>query len=152
MSICSCSPPPLPTIPFRRLRRGCRPGWQWTRGAAFDVQAVCAGFIFALAIADNALALGQARTALVVGAETFSRILDWDDRGTCVLFGDGAGALVLRAVAAAEAGGRYILRTICIRTARNTTSSMSMAARPRRNAPVFCGWRAARYSAGRSSI
>ena len=66
------------------------------RGAAFDVQAVCAGFIFALATADNALRLGQARTALVIGAETFSRILDWEDRGTCVLFGDGAGALVLQ--------------------------------------------------------
>jgi 3-oxoacyl-[acyl-carrier-protein] synthase-3 len=68
------------------------------RGAAFDVQAVCSGFIFALATADNALRLGQARTALVIGAETFSRILDWEDRGTCVLFGDGAGALVLNAV------------------------------------------------------
>jgi 3-oxoacyl-[acyl-carrier-protein] synthase III len=82
---------------------------QMTRGAAFDVQAVCAGFIFALSIADNALRGGQARTALVVGAETFSRILDWDDRGTCVLFGDGAGALVLRAVALADADRRYIL-------------------------------------------
>ncbi len=68
------------------------------RGAAFDVQAVCSGFIFALAVADNALRLGQARTALVIGAETFSRILDWTDRGTCVLFGDGAGAVVLNAV------------------------------------------------------
>ena len=66
------------------------------RGAAFDVQAVCSGFIFALAVADNALRLGQARTALVIGAETFSRILDWQDRGTCVLFGDGAGAIVLQ--------------------------------------------------------
>jgi 3-oxoacyl-[acyl-carrier-protein] synthase III len=82
---------------------------QMTRGAAFDVQAVCAGFIFALSIADNALRGGQARTALVVGAETFSRILDWDDRGTCVLFGDGAGALVLRAVALTDADRRYIL-------------------------------------------
>jgi 3-oxoacyl-[acyl-carrier-protein] synthase-3 len=79
------------------------------RGAAFDVQAVCAGFIFALSIADNALRLGQARTALVIGAETFSRILDWEDRGTCVLFGDGAGALVLRAVSAASPGRRFIL-------------------------------------------
>ncbi len=68
------------------------------RGAAFDVQAVCSVFIFALAVADNALRLGQARTALVIGAETFSRILDWTDRGTCVLFGDGAGAVVLNAV------------------------------------------------------
>jgi 3-oxoacyl-[acyl-carrier-protein] synthase III len=80
-----------------------------TRGAAFDVQAVCAGFIFALSVADNALRLGQARTALVIGAETFSRILDWQDRGTCVLFGDGAGALLLKAVPAASPGGRFIL-------------------------------------------
>ena len=67
------------------------------RGAAFDVQAVCAGFVYALAVADNALRLNQASTALVIGAETFSRLLDWDDRNTCVLFGDGAGALALRA-------------------------------------------------------
>ncbi len=72
------------------------------RGAAFDVQAVCSGFVYALAMADNMLRLGQAETALVIGAETFSRILDWEDRGTCVLFGDGAGAVVLRSV---ENGG-----------------------------------------------
>jgi len=68
------------------------------QGAAFDVQAVCTGFVFALATADNFVRAGQAKTALVIGAETFSRILDWKDRGTCVLFGDGAGALVLRGV------------------------------------------------------
>lgn len=68
-----------------------------TRGAAMDVQAVCTGFVYALAIADNFLRLGQFRCALVIGAETFSRILDWQDRGTCVLFGDGAGAVVLKA-------------------------------------------------------
>ncbi len=67
------------------------------QGAAFDVQAVCAGFIYALAVADNFVRLGQARNALVIGAETFSRILDYDDRSTCVLFGDGAGAVVLQA-------------------------------------------------------
>lgn len=67
------------------------------RGAAFDVQAVCSGFVYATSIADNMLRLGQATTALVIGAETFSRILDWSDRSTCVLFGDGAGAVVLRA-------------------------------------------------------
>jgi 3-oxoacyl-[acyl-carrier-protein] synthase III len=81
------------------------------RGAAFDVQAVCSGFIFALATANNALRLGQARTALVIGAETFSRILDWQDRGTCVLFGDGAGALVLNAVPDAGQGSRGVLST-----------------------------------------
>jgi len=67
-----------------------------THGAAFDVHAVCSGFIYGLAVADNFLKAGQAKTALVIGAETFSRILDWKDRTTCVLFGDGAGAVVLR--------------------------------------------------------
>jgi 3-oxoacyl-[acyl-carrier-protein] synthase-3 len=66
--------------------------------AAFDVQAVCTGFIYALAVADNFLRCGQAKRALVIGAETFSRILDWQDRGTCVLFGDGAGAVVIEGV------------------------------------------------------
>jgi 3-oxoacyl-[acyl-carrier-protein] synthase III len=68
-----------------------------TRGFAFDVQAVCSGFIYALSIADAMLKAGHGKTALVIGAETFSRILDWEDRTTCVLFGDGAGAVVLRA-------------------------------------------------------
>ncbi|MEK7687799.1 MAG: beta-ketoacyl-ACP synthase III, partial [Pseudomonadota bacterium] len=67
-----------------------------TRGAAFDVQAVCAGFVYGLSVADSMIKTGLASTALVIGAETFSRILDWNDRGTCVLFGDGAGAIVLR--------------------------------------------------------
>lgn len=66
-------------------------------GAAFDVQAVCSGFVYALNIADNFLRAGQHKCALVIGAETFSRILDWEDRTTCVLFGDGAGAIVLTA-------------------------------------------------------
>jgi 3-oxoacyl-[acyl-carrier-protein] synthase-3 len=64
-------------------------------GPAFDVQAVCSGFVYAIALADRMLAAGMARNALVVGAEVYSRILDWSDRGTCVLFGDGAGAAVL---------------------------------------------------------
>jgi 3-oxoacyl-[acyl-carrier-protein] synthase-3 len=66
-------------------------------GAAFDLQAVCSGFVFALATADNFLRTGAFKRALVIGAETFSRILDWTDRGTCVLFGDGAGAVILDA-------------------------------------------------------
>lgn len=69
-------------------------------GAAFDVQAVCSGFVYGLAVADNFIRAGQVKTALVIGAETYSRILDWSDRGTCVLFGDGAGAVVLSAVTA----------------------------------------------------
>jgi len=83
------------TFPSTATQVQKRLGMTW--GAAFDVQAVCSGFIFALAVADNFLRLGQAKGALVIGAETFSRILDWTDRRTCVLFGDGAGAVVLRA-------------------------------------------------------
>ena len=66
-------------------------------GVAFDIAAVCSGFVYALAVADAMLVSGAHRTALVIGAETFSRLLDWNDRATCVLFGDGAGAVVLRA-------------------------------------------------------
>lgn len=66
-------------------------------GAAFDVQAVCSGFVYALTIADTFIRCGQARTVLVIGAETFSRLLDWTDRTTCVLFGDGAGAVIVQA-------------------------------------------------------
>ena len=69
-----------------------------TRGAAFDIAAVCSGFIYGLAVGDNFIKAGQAETVLVIGAEVFSRILDWQDRSTCVLFGDGAGAVVLRAI------------------------------------------------------
>ncbi len=83
------------TFPATATRVQAELGMQ--RGAAFDVQAVCSGFIYALAMADNMIRLGQADTAMVVGAETFSRILDWKDRSTCVLFGDGAGAVILRA-------------------------------------------------------
>lgn len=82
-----------------------------TQGAAFDIQAVCSGFVYAIATADNFLARRQFRRALVIGAETFSRILDWSDRGTCVLFGDGAGAIVLEGVPADEAAGRGVLAT-----------------------------------------
>ena len=71
---------------------------------AFDVQAVCTGFLYALSIADNMIKGGMADHALVIGSETFSRILDWEDRATCVLFGDGAGAVVLKAVEAEDQG------------------------------------------------
>ncbi|MBO9670467.1 MAG: ketoacyl-ACP synthase III [Sphingobium sp.] len=76
---------------------------------AFDVAAVCSGFLYGVTVADNMLRGGAAKTALVIGAETFSRILDWEDRTTCVLFGDGAGAIVLRAEESDEASGRGIL-------------------------------------------
>ena len=83
-----------------------------TGGFAFDVQAVCAGFVFALANANALIVSGQAKRALVIGAETFSRILDWEDRTTCVLFGDGAGAVVLEAAeGAGTSADRGILST-----------------------------------------
>lgn len=78
---------------------GCKPG-----GVAFDVAAVCSGFLYALATADSLLRTGMGSRALVIGAETFSKLLDWEDRGTCVLFGDGAGAVVLAAEDVAEDG------------------------------------------------
>lgn len=83
------------TFPATATRLQARLGM--TGGLAFDVQAVCAGFICALSVADSFLRTGQARKAMIVGAETYSRILDWTDRSTCVLFGDGAGAVVLSA-------------------------------------------------------
>jgi 3-oxoacyl-[acyl-carrier-protein] synthase-3 len=83
-----------------------------TRGFAFDIQAVCAGFIYALSTANAMILSGQANRVLVIGAETFSRILDWEDRSTCVLFGDGAGALVLEGAAGeGTAQDRGILAT-----------------------------------------
>lgn len=82
-----------------------------TRGFAFDIAAACTGFVYALGVADALVRTGQARGVLVIGTEVYSRILDWEDRGTCVLFGDGAGAVFLRGVPAAEAGGRGLLST-----------------------------------------
>ena len=82
------------------------------RGAAFDVQAVCSGFIYGLSVADNFIRAGQAKTVLLIGAETMSRILDWNDRSTCVLFGDGAGAIVLQAAPGqGTSGDRGVLNT-----------------------------------------
>ncbi len=85
-----------------------------TQGAAFDMQAVCSGFVYALTTADNFLKSGQHKRALVIGAETFSRILDWEDRTTCVLFGDGAGAVVLEAqrATASKSNGRGIIGSV----------------------------------------
>lgn len=92
--ICATATPDR-TFPATAVR--VQAGLGVTKGAAFDMQAVCSGFVYALATADNFLKTGQSRRALVIGAETFSRILDWEDRSTCVLFGDGAGAVVLEA-------------------------------------------------------
>jgi 3-oxoacyl-[acyl-carrier-protein] synthase III len=91
------------TYPATAARVQARLGLQG--GFAFDIQAVCSGFLYALTLADNFIRLGQARAGLVIGAETNSRILDWTDRGTCVLFGDGAGAVVVSAGAADSTRG-----------------------------------------------
>jgi len=87
-----------PDFTFPSVATMVQAGLGMKRGFAYDVQAVCAGFVFALANADAMIRAGQAERVLVIGAETFSRIMDWTDRGTCVLFGDGAGAVVLEAV------------------------------------------------------
>ncbi|RJL03344.1 beta-ketoacyl-ACP synthase III [Paracoccus siganidrum] len=86
-----------PDFTFPAVATMVQAGLGITRGFAYDVQAVCAGFVFALANADAMIRGGMAERVLVIGAETFSRIMDWSDRGTCVLFGDGAGAVVLEA-------------------------------------------------------
>lgn len=88
-------------------------------GLAFDVQAVCAGFICALNVADNFVKAGQARTVLVIGAETYSRILDWTDRATCVLFGDGAGAVVLRSEKGEGTSSDHGLLATCVHSDGN---------------------------------
>ena len=92
--VCATATPDR-TFPSTAVR--IQSGLGVTKGAAFDVQAVCSGFVYAMAVADNFIKTGQSNRALVIGAETFSRILDWTDRSTCVLFGDGAGAVVLEA-------------------------------------------------------
>ncbi len=93
--VCATSTPDE-TFPATATR--IQAGLGMTRGAAFDVQAVCSGFVYGLSVADSFIRCGQAENVMVLGAETFSRILDWSDRGTCVLFGDGAGAVVLQQI------------------------------------------------------
>ncbi|TRW96696.1 ketoacyl-ACP synthase III [Paracoccus sp. M683] len=101
-----------PDLTFPAVATMVQAGLGMTRGFAFDVQAVCAGFVFALANAEGLIRAGQARRVLVIGAETFSRIMDWEDRSTCVLFGDGAGAVVLEGVEGrGDSNDRGILAT-----------------------------------------
>ncbi|GAA5078757.1 ketoacyl-ACP synthase III [Roseibacterium beibuensis] len=101
-----------PDLTFPSVATMVQAGLGMEGGFAFDVQAVCAGFVYALANANALIVSGQARRVLVIGAETFSRIMDWDDRTTCVLFGDGAGALVLEAQEqAGTAADRGVLAT-----------------------------------------
>ena len=103
---------------------------------AFDVHAVCTGFLYALSVADSMLRSGNAEKALVIGAETFSRILDWEDRTTCVLFGDGAGALVL---SAEETDDAESSRPSSTPTAATTTCCSSMAGRRPPAPSASCG-------------
>lgn len=121
-------------------------GLGMTRGFAFDVQAVCAGFVYAMANANALILSGQAKRILVIGAETFSKLMDWSDRSTCVLFGDGAGAVLLEAV---ESDGtsedRGILATDLIPTGGFAIFFTSMAAfQPAQLA--ICACRARKYS------
>jgi 3-oxoacyl-[acyl-carrier-protein] synthase-3 len=99
--VCATS---TPDYTFPSTATMIQAGLGMTHGAAFDLQAVCAGFVFAVSTAEKFLVSGSHKRALVIGAETFSRILDWKDRTTCVLFGDGAGALVLEAQEQQEQG------------------------------------------------
>ena len=122
-------------------------------GAAFDLQAVCSGFVFALATADNFLRTGAFKRALVIGAETFSRILDWNDRGTCVLFGDGAGAVVLEAQQ--QPGKAVRPRRIDDASALRRPAQVETLRRWRTvldpDGRAISGWRAARSSSTRSA-
>ena len=122
-------------------------------GFAFDMQAVCSGFVYAVTTADLYIRGGLAKRVLVIGSETFSRILDWNDRSTCVLFGDGAGALVLEAGEGAgrdrrsrRPGGQPALRR---RAQGQALSSTAARRRPARSA--ICAWKAARSSSMRSA-
>jgi 3-oxoacyl-[acyl-carrier-protein] synthase-3 len=86
-----------PDLTFPSVGTMVQAGLEMRHGFAYDIQAVCAGFVFAMANANGLILSGQSKRVMVIGAETFSRIMDWEDRGTCVLFGDGAGALILEA-------------------------------------------------------
>ncbi len=97
-----------PDRTFPSTATAVQAGLGMTKGVAFDIQAVCSGFVYALAVADNFIRAGQSQRALVIGAETFSRILDWNERETSVLFGDGAGAAIL---GACEDDPRHLLST-----------------------------------------
>lgn len=123
-----------------------------SRGAAFDLQAVCSGFVYGMATADSMIRTGLASRALVIGAETFSRILDWNDRTTCVLFGDGAGAAVLEArPGRAPSPTAGCSPRIFVRTAGTGRSSTWTAARPPPARSGTSGWKARRSSSSRSA-
>jgi 3-oxoacyl-[acyl-carrier-protein] synthase-3 len=121
-----------PDLTFPSVATMVQAGLGMPGGFAFDVQAVCAGFVYALANANALILSGQADRVAVIGAETFSRIMDWTDRSTCVLFGDGAGALILEAQEGATARPPTAASSppTSIPTAATAICSMSMAASP----------------------
>ena len=144
-----------PDLTFPATATIVQAGLGMTRGFAFDVQAVCAGFVFALANANAMIQSDQAKRVLVIGAETFSRIMNWEDRGTCVLFGDGAGALILEAAEGdgtvedqgilatdLNSDGRYrdILQVSGGVSSSQTTGHLMMAARKSSATPSI-NWR-----------
>lgn len=101
---------------------------------AFDIQAVCSGFVYGMGVVDAMIRSGQAKNAILIGADSFSRIMDWSDRGTCVLFGDGAGACVLRAQEESEANGKGVLANVLRSDGRynsilNVTSGASLGSK-----------------------
>ena len=117
-------------------------------GVAFDVQAVCSGFVYAMSIADGFIARNMSKCALVIGAETMTRLMDWKDRGTCVLFGDGAGAVVLEPVERKRRPRRIAacLASRCVATGRSKTCSMWTADPPRPALSASCACREIRSS------
>ena len=143
--------PPRPTTRFPPARSRCRPGSASRHGAAFDLQAVCSGFVFGLATVDGLLKTGAFKRALVIGSETFSRILDWNDRTTCVLFGDGAGAVVLEAQqqpGTREDRGILTSASALRRPPQGQALCRRRAVLDRRPSGI-CAWKAARCSSTR---
>ena len=152
-STSSSSRPRRPTIPFPPSRRRCRPHLGMTHGVAFDLQAVCSGFVFAVTTADKFLVSGSHKRALVIGAETFSRLLDWTDRTTCVLFGDGAGAIVLEAAESdgdADFARRHLQQAALGRAPPRQALCRRRPLDDRRRSAI-CAWRAGRSSSTRSA-
>ena len=116
-------------------------------GFAFDVQAVCSGFVYAITTADLYLRSGMAKRALVIGAETFSRILDWTDRTTCVLFGDGAGAIVMEAQSGdGTVNDRGVIAASLRSDGVHKDKLYVDGGHPPRNQPDICGCRGVRFS------
>lgn len=121
-------------------------------GFAFDMQAVCSGFVYAVTTADLYIRGGLAKRVLVIGSETFSRILDWSDRSTCVLFGDGAGAMILEAGEGAGTIADHGVLAASLRSdGTHKDKLLSMAGRQRRVRSAISGWRAAKSSSTRSA-